>query len=132
MPDDLTQDERARDRLFQERRRIADFNFGTETAAVFDDMLDRSVPFYDEIQRMLGELAADFAAQGSSIYDLGCSTACSFLAIGAHLTPDAEIEFVGLDSSPDMLQRAERKLQAARFPWRYRLEQADRDQGVCI
>jgi tRNA (cmo5U34)-methyltransferase len=132
MPDDLTQDERARDRLFQERRRIADFNFGTETAAVFDDMLDRSVPFYDEIQRMLGELAADFAAQGSSIYDLGCSTASSFLAIGAHLTPDAEIEFVGLDSSSDMLAIADRKLQAARFPWRYRLEHADLDQGVRI
>ena len=132
MPDDLTQDERARDRLFQERRRIADFNFGTETAAVFDDMLDRSVPFYDEIQRMLGELAADFAAQGSSIYDLGCSTASSFLAIGAHLTPDAEIEFVGLDSSSDMLAIADRKLQAARFPWRYRLEHSDLDQGVRI
>ena len=132
MPDDLTEDERARDRLFLERRRIDDFNFGTETATVFDDMLDRSVPFYDEIQRMLGELAADFAAQGSSIYDLGCSTASSFLAIGAHLTPDAEIEFVGLDSSPDMLAIAERKLQAARFPWRYRLEHADLDQGVRI
>lgn len=132
MPDDLTEDERARDRLFLERRRIDDFNFGTETATVFDDMLDRSVPFYDEIQRMLGELAADFAAQGSSIYDLGCSTASSFLAIGAHLTPDAEIEFVGLDSSPDMLAIADRKLQAARFPWRYRLEHADLDQGVRI
>ena len=132
MPDDLTQDERARDRLFLERRRIDDFSFGTETAAVFDDMLDRSVPFYDEIQRMLGELAADFAAQGSSIYDLGCSTASSFLAIGAHLTPDAEIEFVGLDSSSDMLAIADRKLQAARFPWRYRLEHADLDQGVRI
>src|SRR6187402_3715443 len=103
------------DSLCAERRaQIEDFSFGTETAAVFDDMLDRSVPFYGEIQRMLGELSADFAAQGSSIYDLGCSTASSFLAIGAHLTPDAEIEFVGLDSSSDMLAIADRKLQAAR------------------
>ena len=132
MQDDLTDDARAKDRLFQERRRIEDFSFGTETAAVFDDMLDRSVPFYDEIQRMVGELAADFAVQGSSIYDLGCSTASSFLAIGAHLTPGAEIQFVGLDSSPDMLQRAEQKLQAARFPWRYRFEQADLDRGANV
>src|SRR5262245_50739319 len=117
MADEVTHDERARDQVFMERRRIDDFNFGTETAAVFDDMLDRSVPFYDEIQRMLGELAADFAVQGSSIYDLGCSTASSFLAIGAHLIPDAEIQFVGLDSSPDMLLRADRKIRAARFPW---------------
>src|SRR5262245_48155623 len=27
--------------------RISDFAFGEETAAVFDDMLSRSVPFYD-------------------------------------------------------------------------------------
>ena len=132
MADDLTHNACEKDQLFVEPRRIDDFNFGTETAAVFDDMLDRSVPFYGEIQRMLGELSADFAAQGSSIYDLGCSTASSFLAIGAHLTPDVEIQFVGLDSSPDMLQRAERKLRSARFPWRYRLEQADLDQGVRI
>jgi tRNA (cmo5U34)-methyltransferase len=34
------------DRLFAEpREQIHDFDFGTETAAVFDDMLDRSVPF---------------------------------------------------------------------------------------
>lgn len=132
MPDDLTQEPGARDRLFVEPRRIDDFNFGTETAAVFDDMLDRSVPFYDEIQRMLGELSADFASHGSSIYDLGCSTASSFLAIGAHLTPDIDIEFVGLDSSADMLQLADRKLRAASFPWRYRLEHADLDQGIRI
>ena len=64
------------DRLFAETRvRNEDFTFGQDTVAVFDDMLDRSVPFYAEIQRMLGELAADFAVEGSSIYDLGCSTA---------------------------------------------------------
>ena len=50
------------DRLFAaERNVIPDFDFGKDTAAVFDDMLDRSVPFYSEIQRMVGELAADFA-----------------------------------------------------------------------
>jgi len=132
MADDLIQNARAKDQLFLEPRRIDDFNFGTATAAVFDDMLDRSVPFYGEIQRMLGELAADFAAQGSAIYDLGCSTASSFLAIGTYLTSDAEVEFIGFDSSPDMLERAERKLQAARFPWRYHLEHADLDQGARI
>jgi tRNA (cmo5U34)-methyltransferase len=132
MQDDPRQEARPKDRLFLEPRRIDDFSFGTETAAVFDDMLDRSVPFYDEIQRMLGELSADFVVQGSSIYDLGCSTASSFLAIGAHLTPDVEIQFVGLDSSPDMLLLADRKLQAARFPWRYRLEHWDLDHGVRI
>src|SRR4029077_14708585 len=69
-----------RDALFQTpRKRADDFEFGAKTAAVFDDMLDRSVPYYAEIQRMVSELAADFAQEGSAIYDLGCSTGTSIL-----------------------------------------------------
>jgi len=51
------------------------FIFGRETAAVFDDMLNRSVPFYGEIQRMTGELIADFAAPDTNIFDLAARPA---------------------------------------------------------
>lgn len=50
---------------------IGDFNFGSRTASVFDNMLERSVPFYLETQRMMTELAGDFAKDGTSVYDLG-------------------------------------------------------------
>ena len=121
------------DRLFAERRaQIHDFDFGRETAAVFDDMLDRSVPFYGEIQRMIGELASDFAVEGSSIYDLGCSTANTLLSIGFHLTPELDVKFVGLDSSDEMLRKAEEKLASARFPWPYVLNRQDLNDGVHI
>jgi tRNA (cmo5U34)-methyltransferase len=64
-----------KDRIFAEpAKRASDFVFDGRTAAVFDDMLVRSVPFYTELQRMSGELAADFAVPGSNLYDLGCST----------------------------------------------------------
>jgi tRNA (cmo5U34)-methyltransferase len=36
---------------------IADFTFGEKVASVFDDMLDRSVPFYHEVQRLIAEMA---------------------------------------------------------------------------
>ena len=50
----------ALDNIFaRPRSRVKDFNFGEETTAVFDDMLDRSVPFYGEMQRMVGEMASD-------------------------------------------------------------------------
>ena len=65
----------AHDYLFSEKRdEIRDFDFGKDTAVVFDDMLDRSVPFYNEVQRMIGEIASDYAVDGSQLYDLGCST----------------------------------------------------------
>ena len=54
--------------------RVGDFTFNEQVAGVFDDMVSRSVPQYAEIQRMLAELTAYFATEGSNIYDLGCST----------------------------------------------------------
>ena len=121
------------DRLFAESRpRAEDFRFDADTAAVFDDMLDRSVPFYAEIQRMIGELAADFAVGGARIYDLGCSTANTFLSIGHRLAPELDVQFIGIDSSEDMLRQAEQKLAGARFPWPYSLRHHDLNAALSI
>lgn len=70
------------DKIFNAKRDlIQNFDFGKETAEVFDDMLDRSVPFYSEIQRMIGEICADFAVGGTNLYDIGCSTGTTFFSI---------------------------------------------------
>lgn len=45
---------------------MKDFDFGTDTPKVFDNMLERSVPFYSETQRMIGEIAADSAVPGTT------------------------------------------------------------------
>ncbi len=42
---------------YQRAEFINAFDFGKNTAQVFDDMLNRSVPFYAEIQRMMAEMA---------------------------------------------------------------------------
>ena len=84
------------DRIFAASRDPTDFDFGAETAAVFDDMLSRSVPFYDEIQRMVAELTADYAGAGGAIYDLGCSTAEAFLRVAAVLPRDSPVRCVGI------------------------------------
>jgi tRNA (cmo5U34)-methyltransferase len=121
------------DRLFAALRpRVRDFDFGVETAPVFDDMLDRSVPFYAEIQRQVAELAADFARGGTEVYDLGCSTAASFLAIDPRLPADVAVRFVGVDSSPEMLAEARRKLDAANLRNECELRLGDLDAGVAI
>ena len=120
-----------KDQLFAERReRVDDFHFGRETAAVFDDMLNRSVPFYGEIQRMTGALIADFATPGSSIYDLGCSTCNTFRAAAHFLTPGIAVRFIGIDSSPEMLDKAAAKLKAEKFPFDFELRQADLNEGM--
>jgi tRNA (cmo5U34)-methyltransferase len=135
MPQDTThaQFPHGLDRLFAESRpRAEDFRFDADTAAVFDDMLDRSVPFYTEIQRMIGELSADYAVGGTRIYDFGCSTANTFLSVGHRLAPDLDLQFIGVDSSDEMLRRAEQKLAASRFPWPYALQHQDLNEGLSI
>ena len=62
------------DRLFAEKKDLVrNFAFARNPVRVFDDMLNRSVPFSAEIQRVMAEVAADFAVDRTNIYDLGCS-----------------------------------------------------------
>lgn len=132
-PDSPPDEVRPADRLFADKRpRIDDFDFGKKTAAVFDDMLNRSVPYYGETQRMMAEMAADFACDDSVIYDLGCSTANSILAIGHLLPRERRVRFVGLDSSQEMLNKARSKLDDARFPWPVDLRLANLNQGISV
>ncbi|MEA2735703.1 MAG: tRNA (cmo5U34)-methyltransferase [Humisphaera sp.] len=122
----------AADQVFATPRpNVDDFSFNKEVTAVFDDMLDRSVPFYQEIQRMVAELAVDFAQPGTNVYDLGCSTANSFLNIARLMPADSgDVRFVGVDDSNDMLAKARAKLAAAGFARPFELQQGDLNAGV--
>jgi len=118
------------DRLYAlPRPAVSDFNFGTETANVFDDMLHRSVPFYDEVQRMITEIVTDFAVDGSNVYDLGCSTCATFRRLQ---DIDKEVTFIGIDDSTAMLARADAELKRANFSRSYVLRRQDMHQGLEI
>ncbi len=120
-----------KDNLFREKReKIDDFHFGQATAQVFDDMLDRSVPFYGEIQRLMAELSADFAVEGSRLYDLGCSTGNTLVCLDQILPPN--LHFVGVDASAEMLEQARTKLTASGTRRSFELVQQNLEQGLVI
>ena len=87
-----------------------------KVAHVFDDMLERSIPYYHEMLN----LGAYFIAQNLKeniypkslpkplIYDLGCSTGNFFIALNRQI--QQEIELVGIDNSMSMLKKAQEKL----------------------
>jgi tRNA (cmo5U34)-methyltransferase len=103
---------------------IHDFTFDQSVADVFDDMLERSIPFYGEVQRMTVELARRFAQPSTAIVDLGCSTANTLLLLAREI-PDPSIRLVGVDSSRPMLDKARGKLEAAGVLGRCDLREAD-------
>ena len=87
----------SQDKVFKEEiKNASDFKFGATVANVFDDMVNRSVPYYGEMQRMTAELAADHAKEGSFVYDLGCSTGTTMIGMNT-LVPES-IEFIGIST----------------------------------
>jgi tRNA (cmo5U34)-methyltransferase len=86
------------------------FEFDEEVAAVFDDMLERSVPFYKESQKITQFFVKKNLTEGGIVYDLGCSTASLLLNIHRDLEVNATL--VGLDTSDAMLTQARKKCEA--------------------
>ncbi len=114
----------AEDRLFaQTTARATDFEFDDQVAAVFDDMVERSVPLYREQQSMLAELAAKFWTPGSRVYDLGCSTGTTLVQLARGLQPP--VQLVGCDNAPPMLERAKEKVAAHGYADAVELRWAD-------
>ena len=95
-----------KDDLFKESKQQveSDFVFDQSVAAVFDDMVSRSVPGYREIQQLLAQLSGTFAQAKSTIYDIGCSTGTTTRAIARAI--DIPIELIGVDQAEAMLSRA--------------------------
>lgn len=120
-----------RDEVFREEQaKVGDFKFNREVAKVFDDMVGRSVPFYHEMQRMITEMAADFATPGSNVYDLGCSTGTTFIDIDPRVDPS--VRFVGIDNSNEMLAKCRQKLDAAKIQRQVDLQCMDLNTGVPV
>lgn len=88
--------------------RGSDFVFDAEVAQAFDDMLLRSVPFYEEQQSMITEIARKFWLEGTQVYDLGCSTATTLINLASAIGETGRL--IGYDNSPPMLEEARLKI----------------------
>ncbi|MBV2165345.1 MAG: carboxy-S-adenosyl-L-methionine synthase CmoA [Kaistella sp.] len=107
-----------------------DFEFNEKVAGVFDDMVNRSVPYYDEMQRMTSELAKDFAKKDTYVYDLGCSTGTTMILMDKSIDP--EIQFIGIDDSEEMLSKCREKLSRFNLHRKIDLKVADLTENVPV
>jgi tRNA (cmo5U34)-methyltransferase len=102
----------SKDTLFKDRRdRVAPFAFTTEVAAVFDDMLVRSIPGYSELIRRQAQLSRRYLQPQSSLYDLGCSHG----NLGMRLLenpPAIPFTIRAVDNAPAMLARYRSRLES--------------------
>jgi tRNA (cmo5U34)-methyltransferase len=86
------------------------FEFDENVASVFDDMLQRSVPFYKENLNLQINILKRFLKENDKVVDLGSSTG-TFLIELAKKT-DFNLNLIGIDNSKAMIKRAENKAKA--------------------
>ena len=108
-----------RDSIYRDpRNQFVDFAFDTSVAAVFPDMIRRSVPAYETVVPLTGLLAARHldgvrhrraagfrSGDGGLVFDLGCSLGATTLALIRRLGA-RPARIVAVDSSKPMLDRA--------------------------
>jgi len=85
------------------------FEFDEEVASVFDDMLNRSVPFYKENLHLQIDILKEFLNPGDKVVDLGCSTGTFLIELAKK---SSKLHLIGIDSSAAMIKRATNKAKA--------------------
>lgn len=108
--------ETPKDKVFSKaQQNIAPFTFSKEVATVFDDMVNRSIPFYREIHSLIVDLVTRYYDDNGVVFDFGCSTGTTILLLEHHLLElDRKIKFVGVDTSAPMLEIASIKCSEVR------------------
>ncbi len=120
-----------RDNLFAKVTYPKPFEFNQEVAAIFDDMVSRSVPLYKECMQVLSLVVQQFSQNRSSpgvLLDIGCSTGTTLLTAGYSLP--AGWTLIGVDPAAPMLAQAKSKLAALEDRHVIRLEQSSAQDFV--
>ncbi len=120
-----------KDELFDDDLKPQDFTFDERVARVFDDMVSRSVPFYDETRSTALGLAQHFVEPNTTVVDIGCSTATLLLEF-ADLVTDESVKLVGIDASAPMLEQAKGKIAESKHKSRIELRQESVEKSMKI
>jgi tRNA (cmo5U34)-methyltransferase len=100
----MTNSNFTKDRIFAEQMVPGDFAFDDKVAGVFEDMINRSVPGYSTIIKMIGVLAQRYSQADSKLFDLGCSLGGATFAMASRLEKtNCSIE--AIDNSQAMISR---------------------------
>ena len=95
----------SRDRIYgDDEHPDGPFTFDDRVVRVFPDMIRRSVPGYDLLLELTGNMVADAVQPGSRVYDLGCSLGAATLAARRAIRAE-DVEIVAVDNAEAMVTR---------------------------
>ena len=80
------------------------WQFDQEVTAVFDDMLQRSIPQYNAMRMVTFEVGRRFVQPATAIIDMGCSRGQALLPFVSNF--GADNDYIGLEISDPMIEAA--------------------------
>ena len=92
-----------RDTLYDTPQAVVDFRFDERTAAVFPDMIHRSVPGYATLLQLFAVIGAGCVPEHGHVYDLGCALGGASIALQHHIPKSATID--AIDNAQAMTDR---------------------------
>ncbi len=107
-----------------EQSTIGKFSFNQQVVDVFPDMINRSVPSYQNIIDGIGKIANLLCPVDPVIYDLGCSLGSVSLSIAKHAQSKSP-SIKGIDYSQAMIDRCQQHIGAFSFGSSISLQKAD-------
>lgn len=94
-----------RDKIYATpRKTVSKFSFNEEVAAVFPDMIRRSVPGYDLLIDQIKVLTMYYERPDCNYYDLGCSWGAVSVAMGQVITARG-CHIIAVDNSLAMIKK---------------------------
>lgn len=88
------------------------WEFTNEVATHFDTHVRKSIPLYEEVQRMTIDMSEWFINNGSTVYDMGSSTGETIFRLQKKHASKENVKFIGIDNSMMMVQEARKKVSA--------------------
>lgn len=115
------------DQIYATQQPATPFKFDQKVAAVFPDMIKRSVPGYKDIIHIIQKLAERYIQKNSNAYDLGCSLGAASLAM-SYGNQNSGVNIIGVDNSEAMIERCASNIQGFKHQTPIKLIQSDIQQ----
>lgn len=112
------------DQIYANKQASNPFKFDQKVAAVFPDMIKRSVPGYQNIIHNIQQLAEKYVTENSVCYDLGCSLGAASLAL-SHGNRYSGVKIIAVDNSAAMIERCATNISGFKHTTPIELVQAD-------
>ncbi len=86
-----------------------EWSFSKRIAPIFDNHINKSIPFYKEFQWLCNEVSDYFIKDNSVVYDLGCSTGSYTKKLASRHKNKNKIKIYGIDIISEMINFAKKK-----------------------